>query len=175
MRLHFTIQNHQTEAVDSVTNVFAGQKFHNPIVYTLKDRNSSVCSYGLKNHRVEIGKERLLKNIQTNQAKFNISQSHTLSKNNGLGICTLDIEMETGTRKTYSYIKTMYELNKLYGWCKFIIVVPSIAIREGVKKSFESLQDHFMETYGKKYGISHTTVKNLGTFLHFQMTTQYPR
>lgn len=69
---------------------------------------------------------------------------------NNLGRCSLDVEMETGTGKTYVYIKTMYELNKYYGWSKFIVVVPSIAIREGVKKSFEITQDHFMEQYGKK-------------------------
>lgn len=67
-----------------------------------------------------------------------------------MGACSLDIEMETGTGKTYVYIKTMFELNKRYGWSKFIVVVPSIAIREGVKKSFEITQDHFMEHYGKK-------------------------
>lgn len=60
------------------------------------------------------------------------------------------IEMETGVGKTYTYIKTIYELNKLYGWSKFIVVVPSIAIREGVYKSFETTQDHFMDEYGKK-------------------------
>ena len=58
--------------------------------------------------------------------------------------------METGTGKTYVYIKTMFELNKRYGWSKFIVVVPSIAIREGVKKSFEITTDHFMELYHKK-------------------------
>ncbi len=58
--------------------------------------------------------------------------------------------METGTGKTYVYIKTMFELNKLYGWSKFIIVVPSIAIREGVAKSFRMLEEHFLEQYGKK-------------------------
>lgn len=67
-----------------------------------------------------------------------------------MGRCSLDIEMETGTGKTYVYIKTMFELNKKYGWSKFIVVVPSIAIREGVKKSFEITTDHFMEYYGKK-------------------------
>ena len=62
----------------------------------------------------------------------------------------LDIEMETGTGKTYCYIKTMFELNREYGWSKFIVVVPSIAIREGVLKSFEIMADHFLESYGKK-------------------------
>ena len=58
--------------------------------------------------------------------------------------------METGVGKTYTYIKTMYELNKKYGWSKFIVVVPSVAIREGVHKSFEITQEHFAEEYGKK-------------------------
>jgi len=62
----------------------------------------------------------------------------------------LDIEMETGTGKTYCYIKTIFELNRQYGWSKFIIVVPSIAIREGVAKSLEITADHFLETYQKK-------------------------
>ena len=63
----------------------------------------------------------------------------------GLGMVSLDVEMETGTGKTYVYIKTMFELYQSYGWSKFIVVVPSIAIREGVKKSFEITQEHFME------------------------------
>src|SRR5699024_10132995 len=78
----------------------------------------------------------------------NIKQSSNLVKD--LGRCSLDIEMETGTGKTYVYIETMFELNKKYGWSKFIVVVPSIAIREGVKKTFEITTDHFMEYYGKK-------------------------
>ena len=66
------------------------------------------------------------------------------------GHYNLTIEMETGVGKTYTYIKTMYELNKHYGWSKFIVVVPSIAIREGVYKSFQVTQEHFAEEYGKK-------------------------
>lgn len=62
----------------------------------------------------------------------------------------LDVEMETGTGKTYCYIKTMFELNQRYGWSKFIVVVPSIAIREGVAKTLKITADHFLETYGKK-------------------------
>ena len=77
-----------------------------------------------------------------------IQPSTSLAK--GQGRVSLDIEMETGTGKTYVYIKTMFELNRRYGWCKFIVVVPSIAIREGVAKSFSMLEDHFMEHYGKK-------------------------
>ena len=103
---------------------------------------------GYKNKAVELTDDQLLLNIQKIQSKNNIKQSQSLVKD--LGRCSLDIEMETGTGKTYVYIKTMFELNKKYGWSKFIVVVPSIAIREGVKKSFEITADHFMEHYGKK-------------------------
>lgn len=78
-----------------------------------------------------------------------------------MGACSLDVEMETGTGKTYVYIKTMFELNKQYGWSKFIVVVPSIAIREGVQKSFQVMQDHFMEQYGKKARFFVYNSKNL--------------
>ena len=90
----------------------------------------------------------LLDNIREMQVKNQITPSIALAS--GHGVVNLDIEMETGTGKTYVYIKTMFELNKQYGWSKFIIVVPSIAIREGVAKSFSMLEDHFMEHYGKK-------------------------
>lgn len=103
---------------------------------------------GYKNELVELSDEQLLNNIQTLQRQNNIKLSNSLVKD--MGRCSLDIEMETGTGKTYVYIKTMFELNKKYGWSKFIVVVPSIAIREGVKKSFEITADHFMEHYGKK-------------------------
>lgn len=103
---------------------------------------------GYKNEMVGLSDEALLKNIHQLQSRNNIKLSPNLVKD--LGRCSLDIEMETGTGKTYVYIKTMFELNKRYGWSKFIVVVPSIAIREGVKKSFEITADHFMEHYGKK-------------------------
>ena len=97
---------------------------------------------------MQLSEEELLKNIHQIQTQNNIHLSSEVIKR--LGACQLDIEMETGTGKTYVYIKTMFELNKRYGWTKFIVVVPSIAIREGVKKSFDITQDHFMEQYGKK-------------------------
>lgn len=112
-------------------------------IYDLDDDDT-----GYKNEVVELTDEQLLMNIQKIQSQNNIKQSQNLVKD--LGRCSLDIEMETGTGKTYVYIKTMFELNKKYGWSKFIVVVPSIAIREGVKKTFEITADHFMEYYGKK-------------------------
>ena len=103
---------------------------------------------GYKNGEIVLSEEELLKNIHQIQTQNNIHLSSEVIKR--LGACQLDIEMETGTGKTYVYIKTMFELNKRYGWTKFIVVVPSIAIREGVKKSFDITQDHFMELYSKK-------------------------
>ena len=103
---------------------------------------------GYKNETIELTDAQLLKNIQAIQNENNIKVSDKLIGD--IGRCSLDIEMETGTGKTYVYIKTMFELNKRYGWSKFIVVVPSIAIREGVNKTFQITTDHFMEQYGKK-------------------------
>lgn len=103
---------------------------------------------GYRNSEIQLLPKEILANIRKVQAAGDIIQSSSLA--DGFGACNLDIEMETGTGKTYVYIKTMFELNKRYGWSKFIVVVPSIAIREGVGKSFAMLEDHFMEHYGKK-------------------------
>lgn len=162
MKFNFKIQQYQTDAVDAVVKVFNGQGFHDKINYIRDlgnteqnlssqvsfDENEIMDDTGYKNELVELSDEQLLQNIQTLQSQNNIKLSPSLVKD--LGRCSLDIEMETGTGKTYVYIKTMFELNKKYGWSKFIVVVPSIAIREGVKKSFEITADHFMEHYGKK-------------------------
>ena len=168
MKFNFKIQQYQTDAVDAVVQVFNGQGFHDRISYirdlgeksqTTKQQISlTVDSYGnvydpnddtgFKNEQIALSDDQLLQNIQKLQSENNIKLSPTLVKD--LGRCSLDIEMETGTGKTYVYIKTMFELNKRYGWSKFIVVVPSIAIREGVKKTFEITADHFQEHYGKK-------------------------
>ena len=162
MKFNFKIQQYQTDAVDAVVKVFNGQGFHDKINYIRDlgnteqnlssqvsfDENEIMDDTGYKNELVELSDEQLLQNIQNLQSQNNIKLSPSLVKD--LGRCSLDIEMETGTGKTYVYIKTMFELNKKYGWSKFIVVVPSIAIREGVKKSFEITDDHFMEHYGKK-------------------------
>lgn len=180
MKYNFKIQQYQTDAVDAVVKVFNGQGFHDKISYIRDkgkvkkeygidgevisqgnqmsfqtvgtqleyDDIDELSDTGYKNELVELSDEQLLNNIQTLQRQNNIKLSNSLVKD--MGRCSLDIEMETGTGKTYVYIKTMFELNKKYGWSKFIVVVPSIAIREGVKKSFEITADHFMEHYGKK-------------------------
>lgn len=105
-------------------------------------------SDGFENAKLLLTDEELLKNIKHVQSISNIKESNKLVKH--LGRCSLDIEMETGTGKTYVYLKTIFELNRNYGFSKFIVVVPSIAIREGVKKTFEITEEHFMENYRKK-------------------------
>ena len=109
---------------------------------------TEILEAAYRNAGIDLTKEQLLKNIRDIQTANNIKLSSALAP--GLGAVSLDVEMETGTGKTYCYIKTMFELYRAYGWGKFIVVVPSIAIREGVKKSFEMTQEHFMELYGMK-------------------------
>lgn len=154
MKFKFKIQQYQTEAVENTVAVFAGQPSHRMFEYRMDLGRRAQQQFaldgelGYRNHPIEIDDATLLKNINAVQNRYDITPSQKLSK--GLGRVNLDIEMETGTGKTYVYIKTMFELNKQYGWSKFIIVVPSIAIREGVDKSFKVLEEHFMEHYGKK-------------------------
>ena len=157
MKFKFKIQQYQTDAVEQTVNVFAGQPSKTNAQYRRdigKIETGTIVFeddyMGWRNNDVELNDRQLLENIHKQQNTGNIPQSKTLSKPEGLGACSLDIEMETGTGKTYVYIKTMFEMNKRYGWSKFIVVVPSIAIREGVYKSFTMLDDHFMEQYGKK-------------------------
>ena len=164
MKLQFKIQQYQTNAVESTVDIFNGQPNQGLLEYKLdqgkvyvidngkriekKGIGFSEYDTGYKNGDIVLSEAELLKNIHQIQSQNNIHLSSEVIKR--LGACQLDIEMETGTGKTYVYIKTMFELNKRYGWTKFIVVVPSIAIREGVKKSFDITQDHFMELYGKK-------------------------
>ena len=172
MKFNFKIQQYQTDAVNAVVNIFAGQHYSENTRYirdlgdmerpanvqmsfsevirgeTETPEEDIYDEVGFKNDAVSLTNEQLLTNIRKMQTDNNIMLSDKLEGH--LGRCSLDIEMETGTGKTYVYIKTMFELNKRYGWSKFIVVVPSIAIREGVKKSFEITADHFMEHYGKR-------------------------
>ena len=173
MKFNFKIQQYQTDAVESIVKVFSGQPYQEPGHYRrdlglvkgaevysqismfLDDGEQQTMQFtdeldetGFMNEQVLLSPEILLKNIRQVQQDNNVKLSDRIE--DALGRCSLDVEMETGTGKTYVYIKTMHELYKRYGWSKFIIVVPSIAIREGVKKSFEITQEHFMEQYGRK-------------------------
>ena len=155
MNFKFKIQQYQTDAVENTVSVFAGQPSRDSFQYK-RDLGKKAYTQltfdedyaGYRNNDIELSDEQLLGNIHKIQDSHDIKQSPRLVGD--LGKLGLDIEMETGTGKTYVYIKTMFEFNKRYGWNKFIVVVPSIAIREGVNKSFNMLEDHFMEHYGKK-------------------------
>lgn len=154
MRIQYKHQKFQADAAKAVVDVFAGQ----PYLTTsyMMDRGSGNYQQSLteeedftgwSNQKIvpELNDRLILEHIQTIQRANQIQPSSKLE-----GRFNLTIEMETGVGKTDTYIKTMYELNRAYGWSKFIIVVPSIAIREGVYKSFHMTQEHFAEEYGKK-------------------------
>ena len=175
MKFKFTIQPYQTEAVESVVNIFAGQPFNDRFTYRrdvdisrIQEPADSDPLLGFANAKVQLTAQQLLENIRKTQARNNIKLSDKLT--GSLGACSLDVEMETGTGKTYVYIKTMFELNKRYGWSKFIVVVPSIAIREGVRKSFQTMQEHFMEHYGKKARFFVYDSKNLAEIDNFSQS-----
>ena len=154
MKLHFKHQKFQAEAAKAVVDVFTGQPYLTPSYMIDKGTGSQQTSYmsdddstGWNNQKIvpELNDRLILEHINTIQRTNQIKLSEKLE-----GKYNLTIKMETGVGKTYTYIKTMYELNRAYGWTKFIVVVPSIAIREGVYKSFQITQEHFAEEYGKK-------------------------
>ena len=157
MRIQYKHQKFQADAAKAVVDVFAGQPYLTPTY--MMDRGSGYYQTSLSddrdftgwsNQRIipELNDQLILEHLQKIQRANQIAPSSKLEgRADGYN---LTIEMETGVGKTYTYIKTMYELNRAYGWSKFIIVVPSIAIREGVYKSFEMTQEHFAEEYGKK-------------------------
>ena len=161
MKLRFKHQKFQADAAKAVVDVFAGQPHLTPSY--MMDRGISKDRDRYTGYYMELGKDKdftgwsnnkivpelsdriILENLQKVQRTNQLKPSDKLE-----GRFNLTIEMETGVGKTYTYIKTMYELNRAYGWSKFIVVVPSIAIREGVYKSFQVTQEHFAEEYGKK-------------------------
>jgi type III restriction enzyme len=161
MKIQYKHQKFQADAAKAVVDVFAGQPYLTPSYMmdsgVARDR-SGITGYtqiigqeenftGWSNQKIvpALGDAVILDHIRKIQRGYQIEPSDKLE-----GHYNLTIEMETGVGKTYTYIKTMFELNKQYGWSKFIVVVPSIAIREGVYKSFEMTQEHFAEEYGKK-------------------------
>ena len=168
MEFKFKVLDYQTRAADAVAQVFAGQPKVDTVSYlrdlgttrvnkrgqsslNLADGETGVVvddGTGYRNAPLQISAEDMLTNVQSDQRKNGIPVSGSLSQD--LGAVELDVEMETGTGKTYVYTKTMFELNARYGWSKFIIVVPSVAIREGVAKSLEITAKHFYEQYGKR-------------------------
>jgi len=158
MKLQFEIHPYQTDAVDSVAEAFAGQPKNDGVTYRIdpgrrrKTGEESLYSdSGLRNAEITLTSAQLLENVHKVQRSRNLPPSAKVEDSKAApGAPNLDVEMETGTGKTYVYIKTIMELHKRYGWSKYIVVVPSIAIREGVQKSFEVTAEHFQQLYGTK-------------------------
>lgn len=163
MKFKFKTQPYQHDAVSNICKVFKGQPFCDMVRYTrdlgIRKKSDQLVQAtlfsafennddGFENAKILLSDDEILNNIKNIQSSNNYKVSDELVR--GLGKCSLDIEMETGTGKTYVYIKSIFELNQIYGWSKFIVIVPSIAIREGVKKSFQMMEEHFMDQYGKK-------------------------
>lgn len=173
MKLKFKVQPHQTNAVNDVVDCFAGQPMTSGLTYRIdpgREAQARVFEDGFKNADLALSEAQILENIQKVQRRQNLPVSQSLTDFTTLNArgervpvpaaykkqvldatrVHLDVEMETGTGKTYCYIKSIFEMNKRYGWSKFIVMVPSIAIREGVYKSLQITADHFTESYGKK-------------------------
>ncbi|MGY6630549.1 MAG: type III restriction-modification system endonuclease [Wenzhouxiangella sp.] len=173
MKLKFKVQPYQTNAVNDVVDCFAGQPMTSGLSYRIdpgRSPQTSAFEEGFKNADLALAEPQILENIQKVQRRQNLPVTQSLTdfttfdkKGARVPVTAayrkaalaatrvhLDVEMETGTGKTYCYIKSIFEMNKRYGWSKFIIIVPSIAIREGVYKSLQITADHFTESYGKK-------------------------
>jgi type III restriction enzyme len=178
MKLKFKKQQYQTAAVSAVTDCFKGQPPSGVVKYRIDPGRVTEKPLfegqlfedvaGFKNEDLRLTQAQILKNVQAVQREQNLPISQTLIGDNKTE-CSLNltIEMETGTGKTYCYIKTMFELNRQYGWSKFVVVVPSIAIREGVNESFKGTADHFLEEFGKRARVfiySSKQLHNLESF-----------
>ena len=168
MKLQFKQQQFQIDAVKAVVDCFNGQPIKTNR-FTLERsreiiRQTKIAAQGIqemdfaieeaigyRNSTIQLLEQRVLENIQAVQSRNDLHDSAKIERPKGVkdGF-NLTVEMETGTGKTYTYIRTMYELQKKYGWSKYIVIVPSVAIREGVYKSFQVTQDHFQEMYGQK-------------------------
>ena len=152
MKLKFKVQPYQTSAVESVVDCFSGQPLVTGTSYRIdpgRKAQTSAFEEGFKNADLQLADAQVLVNIHDVQKRQNLPLSDKLVISAGCKF-NLDVEMETGTGKTYCYTKTIFEMNKRYGWSKFIIMVPSIAIREGVNQSLKNTAEHFTESYGKK-------------------------
>lgn len=160
MKIQYKHQGFQVEAAQSVVDVFRGQPLQEGFAYRtdigrqrvlggMIPQRLSLEIEGFRNGAIQLRDEALMSNVREVQLRQDLEPIEKLQRDDS-GMLALSIEMETGTGKTYTYIKTMYELHKHYGWTKFIVVVPSVAIREGVIKSLASTADHFAEQYGER-------------------------
>ena len=174
MKLKFKKQSYQQQAAQSIVDVFVGQKKgfrENVVGRTMVDGGLFGKEYQVQkmfsNNPFTLDGNDILENIKQTQKGNNLNPDRQIHRDQH-GLINLSVEMETGTGKTYVYTKQMFELNRHYGWSKFIIMVPSVAIREGVKKSLEITQDHFQEEYGKKIRFFIYDTKNKSNLVNIK-------
>jgi len=148
MKLHFEPDlDYQLQAIEAVCDLFRGQEICRTEFTVTRDPADTQMRLGFAHNDLGIGNrltlldDELLANLQAVQLRNGIAPSESLASGD------FTVEMETGTGKTYVYLRTIFELNKRYGFTKFVIVVPSIAIKEGVYKSLQIMEDHFRSLY----------------------------
>ena len=157
MKLQFKKQQFQLDAVSAIADLFQGQAKNAGVQYMadpgrLKSDEVDLVLDAYRNAPIQLSQASIRENVHTMQTRYGLRPSDKLSIDMiaGREAYNFSIEMETGTGKTYTYIRTIMELNKRYGWLKFVIVVPSVAIREGVLKSLQIMSSHFQMEYGKQ-------------------------
>jgi len=165
MKLHFdSNQEYQIEAIRAVTDIFEGQPLSGgDFEFSMTETGDLLSENGVGN-RLTLTEEQIWENVKRIQQRDEINTplisplirgnsktEYPLDRGDHIALqgMNFSVEMETGTGKTYVYLRTIYELNKLYGFKKFVIVVPSIAIREGVLKNLQITHEHFQTLYDK--------------------------
>ncbi len=159
MKINFdSNQQYQLDAIQSVVDVFEGQPLNKgdfEVSFAMDGASIAFTESGVGNNLV-LSEEQILKNIQTVQERNSIKVSDKVDKVHFLNaeeqavtasFPNITVEMETGTGKTYVYLRTIYELNQVYGFKKFVIVVPGVPIREGTLKNLQITHDHFQSLY----------------------------
>ncbi|WP_306120899.1 MULTISPECIES: DEAD/DEAH box helicase family protein, partial [unclassified Roseitalea] len=149
MKLHFEDDlDYQQAAIESVVDLFQGQDINRTeFTVTYRPEDSAQGSFGITEselgigNRLELLDDEILENLRAIQLRNGLRPSESLTSGD------FTVEMETGTGKTYVYLRTIFELNKRYGFTKFVIVVPSVAIKEGVYKTLQITRDHFENLY----------------------------
>ena len=161
MELKFEQLDYQTDAVNAVVRLFEGQPNRRELF--------SLQNAGMERfvgNTLNLAEEQIGENLKQVQATFGLPE--TAMDTHGLNF---SVEMETGTGKTYVYLRTIFELNRRYGWTKFVIVVPSVAIREGVLQTLKSTRTHFAEVFNKPVmNFTEYDSKRLGALRNFAVS-----
>ena len=157
MKLHFEDDlDYQKAAIDSVVSLFKGQEISRSEFTVIFQPESGLnLSLGMEESQLGIGNRLLLIDEDIEENLHKVQLENGLRSTEKLASRDFTIEMETGTGKTYVYLRTILELNKNYGFTKFVIVVPSIAIKEGVYKNLQITQEHFEGLYPKAKGYEY--------------------